>query len=365
MKRAIVVATGLALGLFAAAAHAAEVPAGYPASYAKILDDAEKEGRLVIYANTEQFAVNPILEDFKAAFPKIQVDYLELKAADLYTRASSEIAASTLKADFIWSSAMDLQFQLADEGAVATYASVEKPNMPSWALYKDQLYGVTFEPVAIVYNKKLVPEADVPQTRDAFAKLLETKKADYVGKVAMYDPERSGLGFFVISHDARVGDAVWKLLKAMGPTQPKLYVATGQMLEKVGSGEHSIAYNIIGPYALLKAEKDPNIGIVMPKDYTQILTRIALIPKAAPHPNASKVFLDYLLSKRGQQVIADKALLYSIRADIQGKATAAKLTAELGNALKPIAITPALLDDLDPAKRLPFYKKFNDALAGK
>src|SRR3954470_11068949 len=121
MKRAILT---LALGLLCASANAADVPAGYPADYAKILDAAEKEGRLVIYANTEQFAVNPILEDFKAAFPKIQVDYLELKAADLYTRATSEIAANTLKADFIWSSAMDLQYQMVDEGAVATYASV-------------------------------------------------------------------------------------------------------------------------------------------------------------------------------------------------------------------------------------------------
>ncbi len=249
----------LALGILCAAgaAYAADVPAGYPASYAKILDDAEKEGRLVIYANTEQFAVNRFSKISKRPIRRSKIDYLELKAADLYTRATSEIAAGTLKADFIWSSAMDLQYQLVDEGAVATYASVEKANMPSWALYKDQLYGVTFEPVAIIYNKKLVPEADVPKTRDDLAKLLTTKKADYVGKVAMYDPERSGLGFFVISHDARVGDGIWKLVKAMGPTSPKLYVATGQMLEKVGSGEHSIAYNIIGPYALLKARRIP------------------------------------------------------------------------------------------------------------
>lgn len=342
---------------------AAEVPPGYPASYAKVIEAAEKEGSLVIYANTEQFAVNPILEDFQKAYPKIAVDYLEVKAADLYGRVSSEAAAGALKGDFVWSSAMDLQYQLADEGVAATYASVEKPNMPQWSTWNDQLYGVTFEPVVFVYNKKLIAENEVPQTRAALANFLESKKQALAGKVASYDPERSGLGFFVVSHDARISDDLWKVVQGFGAAKAKFYIATGTMLEKVSSGEHSIAYNIIGPYALLKADKDPNIGIVMPKDYTIILSRIAFVPKAAPHPNAGRVFLDYLLSKRGQDVIANKALLYSIRSDVQGRATAAQLTAEYGSILKPVAIGPELTADLEPAKRLPFFDRWNKALA--
>jgi iron(III) transport system substrate-binding protein len=356
---------GLTFALSYGPIAAAELPEGYPAGYQKTIDAAEKEGRLVIYANTEQFAVNPLLEDFQAAFPKIKLDYLEVKAADLYSRVSSEVAAGALKADFVWSSAMDLQFQLADEGAAGTYASVEKANVPSWSTWNDQLYGITFEPVMFVYNKKLVPPEDVPQTREALAKLLETKAQAYAGKAATYDPERSGLGFFVASHDARINDDVWKVARGMGAAKAKFYTATGTMLEKVASGEHAIAYNVIGPYALLKAQADPNIGTVVPRDFTLILTRLAFIPKAAAHPNAARVFLDYLLSKRGQKVIADKALLYSIRPDVQGRATAAGLTAEYGNILKPVAIGPELMDDLDPAKRLPFFSKWTKAISGK
>jgi iron(III) transport system substrate-binding protein len=122
---------------------------------------------------------------------------------------------------------------------------------------------------------------------------------------------------------------------------------------------------VIGPYALLKAQADPNVGVVIPRDFTLILTRLAFIPKAAAHPNAARVFLDYLLSKRGQQVVADKALLYSIRPDVQGRATAAGLTADYGNILKPVAIGPALMDDLDPAKRLPFFSKWTKAVSGR
>jgi iron(III) transport system substrate-binding protein len=41
------------------------------------------------------------------------------------------------------------------------------------------------------------------------------------------------------------------------------------------------------------------------------------------------------------------------------------LTAEYGNILKPVAIGPELMDDLDPAKRLPFFSKWTKAISGK
>ena len=40
------------------------------------------------------------------------------------------------------------------------------------------------------------------------------------------------------------------------------------MMERVTSGEHTIAYGIFGSYALGRSKKDPNLGIVLPKDYT-------------------------------------------------------------------------------------------------
>lgn len=342
---------------------AADIPPGYPASYSLIVESAEKEGRLVIYANTEQLAANAVLADFQNAFPKIVVDYVEMKSADLYSRVTSEAAADALNADFIWSSAMDLQFRLLEEGIAATYETVEKAHLPDWASWQDQIYGVTFEPVVFIYNKRMISEADMPRTRAALATMLTTRAEEFKGKITSYDPLRSGLGFFVLSHDLRVDPNLWNLVKAFGAADAKLYTATGNMLEKVSSGEHAIAYNIIGPYAMLKAEKDPNIGVVIPEDYTQILTRVALITKAAKHPNAARVFLDYLLSKRGQTVIADKALLFSIRQDVKGRATAAELIEKFGATLKPIKIDPTLTDELDPTRRIAFFRKWNETLA--
>jgi iron(III) transport system substrate-binding protein len=134
------------------------------------------------------------------------------------------------------------------------------------------------------------------------------------------------------------------------------------MLEKITSGEHLLGFNMIGSYVLAKAKKDPNVGFVTPKDYTLIMSRIAILPKQARHPNAAKVFLDFLLSQTGQEVIARKADLFAIRAGVTGEFTATQLQAQLGDKLRPIPVGPQLLDALDPKKRLAFLRLWQETV---
>jgi len=111
--------------------------------------------------------------------------------------------------------------------------------------------------------------------------------------------------------------------------------------------------------------KLPTVGVIYPKDYTLVLSRILVIPKAAKHPNAAKLFVDYALSKRGQEIMANQAQLYSIRPDVQGETTAANLTKMLGASLKPIGVSADLLVYLDPAKRLAFLKQWQQAIGSR
>jgi iron(III) transport system substrate-binding protein len=346
------------IAMLAGQAFAAELPANYPASYRDLVAAAEKEGRVVIYSNTEQFAVAPVLEAFEKAFPKIKVDYTEIKSSELFTRFVSEAQAGALQADIMWSSSMDLQFKLLTEGYAQAYVSPEKASIPAWANWKDQGFGITFEPAAFIYNKRLMSEADAPKSHVDLAKLLTTRAAELKGKVASYDIQRSGLGYFLVSQDLKAGNTIWDIAKGLGEARARYYTATGSMLEKVSSGEHSLAFNVVGSYALLKAKSDPAIGVVIPRDYAIVMTRIAFITKDAKRQAAAKVFMDFLLSKQGQDAIANKALLFSLRDDVDGEATAAKLTRELGQAMRPVAINEDLLELLDAQKRLPFFKKW-------
>jgi iron(III) transport system substrate-binding protein len=367
MKRRICTALGLALALSLSALTGtalAQAPAGYPADYAKVTDGAKKEGKVVVYSTTDSKAAESLIKDFSALYPGVQVEYNDMNSTEVYNRFISESAAGGTTADVLWSSSMDLQMKLAAEGYGLAYKSPEAAAVPAWANWKDTAYGTTYEPAAIVYNKRLVPPEEVPTTHAEFTKLLVSKLDKYKNKVTTYDIEKSGVGFGLMTHDLTLNPQFWDFAKAMGGVAVRVQSSTGTMLERISSGENLIGYNVLGPYALTRAKKDPSIGIAFTKDYNLVLSRVIFINKSAKNANAAKLWLDYILSKRGQTIIANDAQLFAIRSDVTGATTSAELNKQLGAALKPMPVNTELLEYLDQTKRLAFLKKWKEA-AGK
>jgi iron(III) transport system substrate-binding protein len=242
------------------------------------------------------------------------------------------------------------------------YKSPEAAALTAWASMNNTAYGTTFEPVVFMYNKRQVTGSEIPQTHEEFAKLITTKADKYKDKVITYDIEKSGVGFSFVTTDAQVNPKFWDLVKALGAANVRVQSSTGTMMERVSSGENLLGYNIIGSYALVRAKKDPNLGVVIPKDYTLVLSRVQFISKSAKHPNAAKLWLDYLMSKRGQTVVANDAKLFSIRSDVTGETTSAELMKEIGHGLKPLPVNATLLLYLDQKKRLDFMKQWKEAM---
>lgn len=341
----------------------AQVPAGYPADYQKIIDGAKKEKKLVVYGATDSKATQPLVKDFSALYPGISVEYNDMNSTEVYNRFISEVAAGGTTADAVWSSAMDLQMRLASEGYALKYKSVESAKLPAWSIWEDQAYGTTFEPAAIVYNKRLLDPKEVPQTHADFVKLIQQPK--FKDKVTTYDIEKSGVGFMLMAQDARVNPKFTELLGAFGAAKVRVQSSTGTMMERISSGENLIGYNVVGSYALVRAKTDPSIGVVMPKDYTLVLSRVLFINKGAKNPNAAKLWLDYMLSHRAQNIIANESKLFAIREDVTGEATSAELIKQVGkDNVKPVPVHPSLMEYLAPAKRMAFLKQWKET-AGK
>ncbi|HEX6795727.1 MAG TPA: ABC transporter substrate-binding protein [Casimicrobiaceae bacterium] len=354
----------LALATIAAPVFAQTVPPGYPADYAQTIAAAKKEGKVVIYSALDTKAAQPLIKDFNAVYPDIKVEYNDMNSTEMYNRFIAESASGQGGADVMWSSAMDLQVKLVDEGKAMPYVSPETPKLPKWAVYKNEAYGTTYEPAVFIYNKRLVTGNEIPHDHAAFAKLLNTDTAKFKGKVTTYDIEKSGVGFMFVVQDSKYFPGMKDLEKGFGATNYRVYASTGNMLEKVSSGEHVLGYNVLGSYALVRAKKDPNLGVVLPKDYTLILSRVMFIGKNAKNPNAAKLWTDYILSPRGQKMIGGAVELFSIRTDVETEYTAASLDKELGqNAVKPIPVSSEITTWLDPKKRLEFLSDWKKNIA--
>ena len=327
-------------------------PANYPRSYGRLIQAGNREGVLVIYAATDIMSAKDVLDAFRASYPAIRIEYADLGSSEVYQRFLREAASGRTRADLLINSAMDLQIKLVNDGYAQRYGSPEKPNLPPWAIWKDQAYAIAAEPIVIAYNRRLLSPAEAPRTHDDLEALLKKNPQRYHGRIGVYDPGRSSTGFLYMTQDVQIDRDTWRVIDAIGKTSPFLSISTTEMINKIAKGELAIAYNVIGSYALDQEAKNPDFGVVLPGDYTLVASRIALIPKDAPHPAAAKLFLDFLLSQRGETLMARRHMT-PLRADVR----------PVGQRVDPdkqraIRVGPALLANLDQLKRGRFLKRW-------
>ncbi|MGT2513184.1 ABC transporter substrate-binding protein [Sphingomonas panni] len=334
---------------------AAQRPAGYPRSYDALIAAARAEGGVRVYGNADATAMAPLIAAFRRAYPGVAVRYDDLESREIYRRVVVETRTRAPGADLIWSSGMDLQAKLINDGYAQAYQSPEKPALPANAVWKNMGYGVTAEPVAFVYNRRLIPPGRVPRTHEAFEALLRAGRVPLTGKVATYDPARSNVGYLYLTQDHAITRDTRSLVQAMAATRPWLSPTTEPMLEAVAEGRIAIAYNVVGPYALTAAERDHRIGVVFPRDYTLVASRVAFIARDARRPAAAKLFLDFLLSRTGQTLLAQQWLL-PVRSDVR----APRLSAQQQ---RPIRVGPELLVNLDTIKRRRFLADWRAILS--
>ena len=175
-------AQALAAMALAPALAFAQVPAGYPANYADTIAAAKKEAKVVVYSTTDTAAANFLIKDFQALYPGISVEYNDMNSTEVYNRFISERAAGAGSADVLWSSSMDLQVKLVSDGGAMSYASPEIANLPGWAVWKNEAFGTTYEPIAIVYNKRLLTGDEIPQSHADMIRVFAQKADKIKGK---------------------------------------------------------------------------------------------------------------------------------------------------------------------------------------
>ncbi|HSC78837.1 MAG TPA: ABC transporter substrate-binding protein [Chitinolyticbacter sp.] len=333
-----------------------------PSPHAACYRLARAEGRVVIYSVTDAKRVRPLIARFEARYPGVRVDYREMNSLALHRRFLDDLAQRRDGADLLWSSAMDLQIKLVNDGHAQAYRTAEAHALPDWAGYRDQAWATTFEPVVIAYHRQRLPEAQVPRSHLALTRLLERHPERWRGRLATYDIERSAVGFSFLAHDERIGgEAIWRLVRRLGEARVELHATTEAMVARLASGEIDLAYNAVGSYVLARAASDPHIGFVFPHDYTLVLSRIAVIPRAARRPHAAQLWLDFLLSREGQRLLSDQHLL-SIRWDGGDELGAADLTRILRDSVKPIQPGPGLLALQDQRNRAALIARWRKEL---
>ena len=340
----------------ASAAHAGMYPARSGDAAARTVN---------VYSTLDEDISGPLIAAFQAANPDLAVRYEELQTVDVFDRIIKETDAGGTTGDVAISSGMDLQMKLANDGYAQAITAPSGFALPDWAKWRDTAFALTFEPAVIVYNKREFAGIEPPRTHGELIQFLNNSGDAFFGRIGTYDVERSGLGFLFFARDLEHFRDIWDLVRAMGKAGVKLYSTSSAILERVADGRFVLGYNILGSYALGWAERAPDLGIILPSDYTVVMSRIGLVPKAAASPDLGARFLDFMMSKAGQTVLAHDMHLPAVLPGIEGANTLAGMQTGPGGQLRSIPVSPGLLVYLDQVKRAALVRRWNNALRGQ
>ncbi|WP_108502317.1 ABC transporter substrate-binding protein [Paracoccus indicus] len=262
----------------------------------------EDAPQIQVLSVTDLAAFAPVLQDYVTRNPGRGIRYVQASSTEIYAAIHDEDA----RFDLVISSAMDLQMKLANDGLAASVAP-DARGLPDWARWRDQLWGIALEPVVTLASRQALGDLPVPRTRRDLIALLRENPERFQDRVAAYDPQVSGVGYFLIAQDDQVSDGFWRLAEVMGRLNARLFCCSGQMITELREGRIAIAYNVVASYAARFRPDDPDLVQLAFEDYTFAIVRSALVPVNAPDPQGAQDLLSYLLSDPAQRLIADSA----------------------------------------------------------
>ncbi len=318
------------------------------------------QDRLIIEAAMDRQVAAPLLAAFSRQYPAIEIVYHDRTTMTLNALAVQDDAG----ADIIISSAMPWQVALVNQGLAQRLDSEAARQWPEWAKWRDEIFAFTFEPIVMAYRLDLATRMMPPSSHADVLNLLTEHAETLTGRVVAYSPSKSALGYALHLQDSYYSGRFWKLVAALGQVDTTLETSTQRMLEGLSDGRYWLGYNLLGSYAIRWAQSHPEVIVQMPTDYALISMRTAFIHRDAPHPEAARTFMDFLIGRQGQHVLAGETPLYSIRTDITGPYTAQSLRDQVGQRLYPQPLDASILSMLDTARRHDFLDRWFDAYSG-
>jgi ABC-type Fe3+ transport system substrate-binding protein len=289
----------LSLFKFAWAASVEEVALLKSADRQKILvDGAKKEGKLTFYTTliVEQ-VVRPLKDAFEKEYPFVQVEYFRGNSDRIAQKLFAEYQAKRYAVDVIDGSSTTTMVRRA--GLLQRFFSPYFAEYPAELKDAEGYWGVSnlyFHTIG--YNTRMVKPGDVPKS---FEDLLNPR---WKGQMIWSTGRGGGGPLFVGNVLQTMGEGAGKayLQKLRLQNVAKTTVSARQVLDLVIAGEYPIVLVIFNHHAYISKSAGAPSEWQALEPVAATISTIG-VPKYAPHSHAAMLFLDFVLSKRGQKVM--------------------------------------------------------------
>lgn len=254
---------------------------------------AKKEGALVFYAATRASDADEAIKRFMKKYPFIKGEYYRAGGDPLLQRILTEARGGKHLWDVV--SALGPQIiSLKEKGLLAPYKSPHQRFYPKGFYDPEGYWTDTYDLfITIAYNTQLVPKDKVP---DSWQALLDPRWKD--GKICL-DVRRQD--WFVGMTEALGKEKARVYMERLREQKPVFRQGNTLIVQLMAAGEFPVAITYAHTVEQMK-EKGAPIDWVAVDPVIAITEPIAL-SKNAPHPNAGKLFIDFLLSKEGAELL--------------------------------------------------------------
>lgn len=271
---------------------------------------AEQEGEFLFYTHDSEPAAAGIVEAFGKDFPKIKGKYFRLQNGSLFSKTMAERSANQFNVDVIQFSEPATALDFQKRGGYSRYLSPQAefyaPEHLSNPAGDYFWVGVTF--AGIAYNTDKVKPEDAPK---GWKDILKPIWANAVN----VKQSNSGMQF-IQWYELRnlYGEGFWKEFAKL---KPKGFDSRVQLFDRLAKGDDKMC--ALAEYAgyLLHKQKGAPIAFVAPPDGLPAAQLLNGVADKAPHPEAARLFVDWLMSNRGQAHYQNNEYLYygSVRKD--------------------------------------------------
>lgn len=261
-------------------------------AYQKIVDGARKEGQMSWWVTTDPVAARNIIADFNKVYPFIKVNYLEIATDEAGQRMKLETAAGKCSAD-VFGIEFASMSRFESEGLLMRW----DPSADGFKVPKDRdaidknkmAFAYDARLYVIGYNTNLVKPQEAPKS---WKDLLDPKWKDKI--VTKMKP--NAFTYFLPLWGE---EKTLQYVKDFAKNKPPLQKSGSTVMQLVAAGEHPIGI-VYYHQAIEMIYQGAPLAYVLAEPIPMSVSYL-VIAGEAPHPNAAKLWIAWVLSKAGQE----------------------------------------------------------------
>ncbi len=312
-----VVALCAALCATMCAARAADIPAAdgldtqQRAALQQLIDGALKEGSLA-YADTiiQPNTSKELVDAFRAYYglpASFRVNFTLLGSAALITRVEQEIGAGRVTMDVAAVASPAWAFEAQRKGYMLEYGSPQYPH------YREAFAAGLGMDGFFAFNGgySQVPIWNGATTDFRGNSYAEVVKAVEPGRFSTGDAAHSESQLSTYIGLRQIFGT--EFFAEIAQKKPALIYRSEVSAQRVLSGQDLFALGGGAARVLQANQKGAKLKILYPREGFALLPQSTFIVRAAPHPNAAKLWIDFILSAQGQDIVVRREALISGR----------------------------------------------------